>query len=202
MDEVDRVFGLPYRDDFFALLRSWDDERAFDPLWKKLNLVLAYSTDPRQAIQDPNQSPFNVGTKIQLGDFSSDEVWELNHRYAHPLKRKVQLQALMEVIGGHPYLTQQALYALAARTQTLPGLLHMDNADVGPFADHLHHYRRLLETDPTLRQSLRQMLTNGNCPDYGRFLRLRSLGLITGMSHNEAQPRCRLYAVYFQRVLS
>ena len=70
MDEVDRVFGRPYQDDFFALLHAWHNRRARDPLWRKLNLVLAYSTDPRQAIEDPNQSPFNVGTKIQLDYFS------------------------------------------------------------------------------------------------------------------------------------
>jgi hypothetical protein len=202
MDEVDRVFGRPYQDDFFGLLRFWHDQRASDPLLGKLNLVLAYSTDPRQAIKDPNQSPFNVGTKIQLADFTPDEVWELNRRYERPLKRKDQLQSLVDVIGGHPYLAQQALYALAAHRHTLPSLLNVDNTDVGPFADHLHHYWHLFESEPTLRQGIRQVITNGNCSNYAIFSRLRSLGLIAGISHNDAKPRCRLYAMYFQRVLS
>jgi hypothetical protein len=202
LDEVDRVFGQPYQDDFFALLRAWHNRRARDPLWRRLNLVLAYSTDPRQAITDLNQSPFNVGTKIQLGDFSVDEVWELNRRYGRPLQRKEQLQRLVDVIGGHPYLAQQALYALAARTHTLPSILNTDSADVGPFADHLQHYRYRLISVPELRQALQQAIMNGTCPTYEAFLQLRALGLVTGSDHNAAVPRCRLYAAYFQRVWS
>jgi hypothetical protein len=202
MDEVDRVFGHPYQDDFFALLRAWHNRRAREPLWRKLNLVLAYSTDPRQAIQDPNQSPFNVGTKIQLEDFSPDEVWELNRRYEFPLKNTEQLAALIDIIGGHPYLAQQALYALAAQTHTLPSLLNPENAEAGPFADHLRHHWRRLASAPELGQAMRQGIMNGNCPTYDTFMQLRALGLVTGSSQHMVAPRCRLYAAYFQRVLS
>ena len=202
IDEADRIFGRPYQDDFFALLRGWHDRRARDALWNKLNLVLAYSTDPRQAIQDLNQSPFNVGTKIQLDDFSVDELWELNRRYGRPLRRKTDIMQLMGVIAGHPFLAQQAFYALSTRTHPLLTLLSTATADVGPFGDHLHHYRNLLEAEPALRQGMRQVINNGNCPSYGVFLRLRSLGLITGVSHAAARPRCQIYAAYFQRVLS
>jgi AAA-like domain/TIR domain len=161
IDEADRVFGRPYRDDFFALLRGWHDRRARDALWNKLNLVLVYSTDPRQAIQDLNQSPFNVGTKIQLDDFSVDELWELNHRYGRPLRRRNDIMHLMGVIAGHPFLAQQALYALSTRTHPLLTLLNTATADVGPFGDHLHHYRTLLEAEPALRQGMRQVINNG-----------------------------------------
>lgn len=202
MDEVDRVFGRPYQDGFFALLRGWHNRRAFEPLWKKLNLVLAYSTDPHQAIKDRNQSPFNVGKRIRLGDFSLEEIWELNHRYELPLKRKGQMELLVDVIGGHPYLAQQALYALASREHTLPRILNLDNADVGPFADHLHRHRHLLESEPALGQGMRQAITTGRCPNYEIFSYLRSIGLITGMSQTHVKPRCRLYMEYFQRVLS
>ena len=202
MDEVDRVFGRPYQSDFFGLLRFWHDQRAFDPRWEKLNLVLACSTDPHQAIKDPHQSPFNVGSRIQLRDFSVDNVWELNRRYGRPLPRKAQVQDLVDVIDGHPCLAQQALYALAARTHTFPSLLNTDNADTGPFADHLRHYRRLVEADPLLRQGMRQVLSHGTCTDYGIFMQLRSLGLVTGDSHHGVSPRCRLYTAYFQRVLT
>jgi len=196
------VFARPYRDDFFSLLRAWHDLRASEALWCRFNLLLGYSIDPRQAIQNLDQSPFNVGTKIQLGDFSRDEAWELNRRYQSPLKRQGHVEALMGVIGGHPYLLQQALYVLATRTAGLPHLLNMDDADNGPFADHLQHYWRILDSEPTLRQGMQQAITNGTCADYGVFLHLRALGLVTGASHRTVSPRCRLYATYFQRVLS
>ena len=202
IDEVDRVLGRPYYDDFFGLLRAWHNRRARDPLWAKFNMVLSYSTDPRQVIRDPNQSPFNVGTKLQLDDFTFDDVWELNRRYDKPLKRKNQLKALMEVIGGHPHLVQQALYTLADKTHTLPVLLDTTHVAAGPFIDHLQHYERRLEAEPALKQGMRQALMNGTCPQGGVCSRLRSMGLITGVSHDTVAPRCRLYVAYFQRALS
>ncbi len=201
LDEVDRVFGRPYQDDFFALLRAWHNRRARDPLWRQFNLVLAYSTDPRQAIRDLNQSPFNVGIKIQLEDFSQPEVEELNARYQSPLQHRTQLTALMHYIGGHPYLMQQALYALAARTHTLAHLLNLEQADAGPFAEHLQHYRRRLSAVPALGQAMRQVIRNGQCPSAETFLQLRALGLVTGNGQHQAAPKCRLYEAYFQRAL-
>jgi hypothetical protein len=201
MDEVDRVFGRSYQDDFFALLRAWHNRRARDPLWKKLNLVLAYSTDPRQAIKDVGQSPFNVGSKMRLSDFTLEEVWELNRRYQSPLKRKDQIQSLMDIIGGHPYLAQQAFSALASQTQALPAILNIDNAGSRPFADHLEHYRGRLLARPELQRAMRQVLRFGNCPTLDGFLQLRALGLVTGNDHRATIPKCRLYAAYFQRVL-
>ena len=201
MDEVDRVFGRSYQDDFFGLLRAWHGMHARDPLWERFSMVLAYSTDPRQAIKALNQSPFNVGIKIPLRDFSFDEVWELNRRYQRPLKRKNQLESLMQDIGGHPHLTQQALYALAMQTHTLQNLTHSPDVETGPFADHLSHYWRVLEAEPILRNAMQQVLRDGNCPDHETFLRLRSLGLVSGEKHGAVKPKCRLYTTYFQRVL-
>lgn len=201
MDEVDRVFGRSYQDDFFGLLRTWHGMHAKDPLWERFNMVLAYSTDPRQAIKALNQSPFNVGTKILLRDFSFDEVWELNGRYQRPLKRKDQLQSLMSVIGGHPYLAQQALHSLATQTYTLPRLLDIGKAESGPFADHLESHRGHLVSRPELHRAMRQVLGNGNCPTHETFVQLRAVGLVTGETYHAVLPRCQLYTAYFQRVL-
>jgi hypothetical protein len=108
----------------------------------------------------------------------------------------------MGIIGGHPYLAQQALYALAAQTHTLASLLNTENAAAGPFADHLQHHWRHLAKAQELEQALRQIIRSGICPTYEVFLRLRALGLVTGIDQNTAVPRCQLYAAYFQRVWS
>lgn len=202
MDEVDRVFGRVYQNDFFGLLRFWHNRRARDPLWRKLHLVLAYATDLRQAIRDLRQSPFNVGSRIKLRDFSLAEVEELNRRYGRPLKNKAQLQGLMGTIGGHPYLVQQALYALATGTHSLHTLVDTDNAADGPFADHLRQQWYLLSDEPELQRAMQQVLRKGSCPNYGVFLQLQSVGLVTGRTHHAVTPRCRLYAAYLQEVLS
>lgn len=201
LDEVDRVFGRAYQDDFFALLRAWHNIRAKKPLWRKLNLVLALSSDPRQAIRDMKQSPFNVGAKIRMKDFSFDEIWELNNRYGRPLKNKNQCHSLMGLTEGHPYLAQQAMYMIASRKKTLDSLLvDSTTAEDGPFYDHLVHYRHILESDPDLQQGMRDVITNGSCSGYEIFERLRSIGLIMGQSNQQARPRCMLYREYFRRV--
>jgi len=201
MDEVDRVFGRAYQNDFFGLIRAWSSRQASKPLWRKLNLVLAYANDPREAIKDLNQSPFNVGTMIRLGDFTLAEVRELNRRYQRPLKNTAQLQQLLDMVGGHPYLVQQALYALATRTHTLPELLDARNAETGPFGDHLQAQVHRLTVAPELQQAMQQVLRDGHCPTHTLFTKLRTLGLVTGQHHRVVKPRCRLYATYFREVL-
>src|SRR4029453_3326196 len=74
LDEVDRLFSTPYGSDMFGLLRSWQNEGALDP------------PEPGPPfITDMNQSPFNVGTRLNLEDFSPAQVEDLNRRYHQPL---------------------------------------------------------------------------------------------------------------------
>jgi hypothetical protein len=40
MDEADRLLTVPFHSDFFALMRSWHNNRAVDYQWNKLNLVM------------------------------------------------------------------------------------------------------------------------------------------------------------------
>ena len=98
-----------FKKHFFALLRSWDSRRAFDANWRKLNLVVVISTHPYLLIDDVNLSPFNVGLNIQLKDFNSDQVADLNQRHGSPLMPE-EIPALMALLGGHPYLVRQAFY--------------------------------------------------------------------------------------------
>ena len=202
MDEVDRIFGRDYQNDFFGLLRSWHNLRTGGaPVWKRFHLVLAYAYDPQQAITGLDQSPFNVGKRIRLADFSAEEVRELNRRYGRPLKNSMQVQQLTDAIGGHPYLIQQALYALAAGTHTLPELFDVRNADASPFVDHLQAHVSRLMAMPELRHAMLQTLQNGHCPSYATFLRLRAMGLVTGQHQRAVSPRCSLYAAYFREML-
>ncbi|MGH8591301.1 MAG: AAA-like domain-containing protein [Gammaproteobacteria bacterium] len=202
MDEVDRVFGRRYQDDFFGMLRSWHNRRAREPLWRRLNLVLSCSTDPRQSIEDPKQSPFNVGEKIGLDGFSAAEVWTLNGCYDHPLKSRRETDALAEFVGGHPYLVQRALYALKCGTHGLASLLDAGDPESGPFSEHLQRVRAVLESEPALKRGMQQVLRNDHCDSYEVFFRLRSIGLVIGMDPSATSPRCKLYSQYLDRVLS
>ncbi|MBK7448822.1 MAG: AAA-like domain-containing protein [Anaerolineales bacterium] len=85
MDEVERMFTSPFRSDFFSMLRSWHNNRARGGDWTRFNIALVTSTEPYQLIADLNQSPFNVGLVVELRDFTTDQVKDLNTRHGNPL---------------------------------------------------------------------------------------------------------------------
>jgi len=196
LDDVDRVFNYDYRDDFFSLIRAWHNERALEGPWQKLNVVLAYSTEAYLFIRNLNESPFNVGVSIELKDFSRSEVEDLNRRHGMLVQTPGEIESLMVLLGGHPYLWRMALYVMATRGIISPQLINTAHNDDGPFAEHLHRYLRQLERWPDLRNAMRNVLVNGTCVDNDSFYRLRASGLVLGHSLNSVQPRCDLYTRY------
>jgi len=94
LDEVDRLFSCNFGSEVFGLFRSWHNERSLDPSgpWQKLTLAIGYATEAHMFITDMNQSPFNVGTRLVLADFTEDQVWELNGRHGCPLRDRSELQ--------------------------------------------------------------------------------------------------------------
>jgi hypothetical protein len=54
--------------------------------------------------------------------------------------------------------------------------------------------------DPVLGDAMRQVL-QGRQPNNEAFYRLRSAGLVSGHTAQDARPRCQLYADYFKRHL-
>ena len=108
LDEVDSAFGTAYCNDFFAMLRVWHNERATSGVWNRLHLIITHSTDPALWIGDLNQSPFNVGERHSLTDFTLDQVQDLCNRY----RVRIDVEELMKLLGGHPFLIRKALYTI------------------------------------------------------------------------------------------
>src|SRR5205085_1906312 len=90
----------------FQKLNAAHNERSLDPAgpWQKLTMAIAYAMEAQLFITNIKQSPFNVGTRLYLEDFTPEQVAELNRRYGHPLKNTAELSAFYELLGGHPYL--------------------------------------------------------------------------------------------------
>jgi AAA-like domain/TIR domain len=197
MDEVDRLFDHPeYRDDFFALVRYWHEARKRDLKLVWLNLVLAYSTDASLFIKGDHQSPFNVGEEFELSDFTREQFQELNFKHGTPVQNAGDVDALMKLLGGHPFLVRKALYELTVTKMALSDLIALAASDDGPFNGHLQYYMFLFHEGPDLMQPMKSVLENGICPDDLSFSRLRSTGLIRGPNRMKASPRCGLYAQY------
>jgi|GEM_PF-945130 hypothetical protein len=200
LDEVDRLLGCPFRSDFFGMLRSWHNNRATGPEWRKLDLFLVISTEPYLLIDDLKQSPFNVGEVIRLEDFSMVQTAELNDRHGSPFDPS-RIQRLFNLLGGHPYLTRQALYRVALGETSAENLLANAANENGPFGDHLRRHLTRFSERPELAVAMLQVIRHQACSDDILYNRLHGAGLATRMGECVV-PRCELYAQYFGERLS
>jgi AAA-like domain/Protein kinase domain len=203
LDEVDRLFTCGFGSEVFGLFRSWHNERSLDPAgpWERLTMVIAYATEAHLFITDMNQSPFNVGTRLALEDFTLSQVADLNERYGSPLKDDGEVARYYCLVSGHPYLARRGLHEMVVRRRDLTALEAIADRDDGPFGDHLRRLIASLEQDPALCDVARGILQGQPCPTEESFYRLRSSGLFAGASARDASPRCRLYATYLEKRL-
>jgi AAA-like domain len=148
-------------------------------LWNHLNLLIGHSTEPALFIDDINQSPFKVGEVFRLRDFSVREVEKLNEAYGWPLRTSAEIEQLMHLVGGQPYLVMQLLYSLRTEFDSFEGLKQVAAADDGPFGDHLRRQLWMLRGREQLRQALKQVIRHDGCAELD-FQRLRAAGLVEG----------------------
>ncbi|MGB7485821.1 MAG: AAA-like domain-containing protein [Phormidesmis sp.] len=200
MDEVDRVLNTGFRSDFFGMLRGWHNKRATSKPWRKFSQVLVISTEPYQLIEDLNQSPFNVGQTLRLQDFTLAQVAELNGRHGNPLGAG-ELDELMRLLAGHPYLVRLSLYLLATGEYTPASFFEAAGADQGPFGGHLRRHLFRLQGKENLTTGLKEILRNNACADEQLVWRLEGAGLVK-RDGTRVLPRCELYTKYFRQHLS
>lgn len=203
LDQVDRLFGCPFGPEVFALFRSWHNERALDPAgpWSRLTLAIAYATEAHLFITDLDQSPFNVGTRLTLEEFTLEQVAELDRRYGSPLKDNGKVARFYGLVGGHPYLVRRGLHELASHGTDIAVFEARASSGDWIFGDHLRRILVLLTRAPELCEAVRTVLAGRPCPSLESFYRLRSAGVVAGESEREARLRCQLYATYLRRHL-
>lgn len=203
LDDVDALFPYPeVYEDFFGLLRSWYEKARSRQTWKKLRLVIAHSTDVYIRL-NINQSPFNVGLPIELPELTREEVQILANKYGFP-EDLALVSPLMDLVGGHPYLLQQAFSHLKSYPNTtLNQLLVEAPTDAGIYSHHLREYWLNLQQEPKFIDAL-QIVINDTKPVRLESIlayQLQSLGLVK-LVGNEVEPRCQLYRNYFGRVMA
>ncbi|HEX9372995.1 MAG TPA: AAA-like domain-containing protein, partial [Roseiflexaceae bacterium] len=200
IDKVDRLPHAATRSDFFGMLRTWCQNRATTPVWKRLDLVLVTSTEPHRLVDNPYQSPFNIGLTVALDDFTPAQVVDLNQRHGLPFA-PAQLEALTALLGGHPYLIRRALYLATAGRLAPEELIARAHDDGGPFGDHLRYQLFKLGGQPKLIVELRRILSRGAHTDEQAFYELHSAGLVRREGERSA-PRCQLYGAYLRERLA
>jgi transcriptional regulator with XRE-family HTH domain len=202
LDDVDRVFPYPeVVEDFLGMLRSWHEKGKIAGRWKQLRLVIAHSTECYIPL-DMNQSPFNAGVPVELLEFDAKQVLSLAS--VHGLSwQESQVEGLMNMVGGHPYLVRLALYEVSAGKLTLAQLLRDAPTEVGIFGHHLRRQLEVVHQASELAQALLKVVSSTEpvALDSMQIYKLHSMGLVH-QQNNQVMPRCNLYREYFRRVLS
>ncbi|HEX3046919.1 MAG TPA: AAA-like domain-containing protein, partial [Bacillota bacterium] len=203
MDEVDRLFNRDYKSEVFGLFRSWHNERALNPAgpWGNLTLAIAYATEAHHFITDMNQSPFNVGLRLELEEFTEEQVTDLNRRHGLPLQEGHEILDFYKLTGGQPFLVRRGLYELVAHQMTLADFVAKADQDNGPYGDHLRRIYSTLVKNPAYTKIMTEILNGETCSDAESFYSLRSVGILVGASFKEAQLRNEIYTSYLKRLL-
>lgn len=202
LDEVDRIFqSSEITQGFFPMLRSWHEEAKTLDIWEQLRLIVVHSTEDYGPL-DINQSPFNVGLPVELTEFTQEQVQDLADR--HQLNwNNIQVQQLMAMVGGHPYLVRLAFYYLGEQDLTLDNLLQDAPTDTGIYEVHLRRHLGSLIENPELALALKEVV---RAPEPVRLetmqaYKLYRMGLIQRI-RDRVVPRCQLYQLYFQERLN
>ncbi len=200
MDEVENILTSPFRDDFFAMLRTWHNDRAYDENFARLSMILSSSTEPYLFVDNPNHSPFNVAELITLKDFTRPEVEELNRRHNLPLT-DVEIHSLMDLVGGHPFLIRLALYLVATGKYRTDNLLTHATDEDGPFGDHLRHYLLRVLQKKELKEALIHICRYHTYEENQTYHRLKGAGLVK-REGQQVSLRNNLYTRYFEERLN
>jgi AAA-like domain/CHAT domain len=201
IDNFDRVFQYPdIETDLCGLLRGWHERSKTKSQWQKLRLMVVHSQEP-YAQMDINQSPFNIGLPIELGEFTPAQVRESIERHGL-IWHEGDLDRFVGLIGGHPHLVRSALYTLTVGDLSLDRFLKTAPTEAGIYGDLLRGHLKVLEDLPELGVAMKKVVE----ADFPVNLRsaeafkLDSMGLIVRVE-NDVLPRCNLYRQYFREHL-
>jgi hypothetical protein len=213
LDEIDSILNLPFKDDFFALIRACYNQRADKPDYKRLTFCLLGATTPSDLIQDKQRTPFNIGRAIELTGFKLAEAQEsltqgLTTTIHHP---EIAIAEALAWTNGQPFLTQKVCYLIAEHadenTPNVSELVQTYIIDQWQTQDEPEHLRtirdRLLNSEqPTVQllELYRQILKNGGAiaDDSAEQVALRLSGLAVNQG-KRIQVHNRIYAAVFNQ---
>ena len=131
VDEIDIVRSLPFStDEFFAAIRECYNNRAMTPEFERLTFCLLGVATPSDLIRDTRMTPFNIGRRVELNDFSASEAgvlteglgvrrasgtrgWGGGRETGQGDGERKLLDRVLYWTGGHPYLTQKLCQAVS-----------------------------------------------------------------------------------------
>jgi hypothetical protein len=152
IDEIDTVRGLPFAtDELFAAVRECYNRRCEDPEFNRLTFCLLGVATPSELIRNTLITPFNIGHRIELTDFTEAEAAPLARRLSQDAKQAEELlKRILDWTHGHPYLTQRLCRAVAELGKE-PGRAELrEPAVIDALCDKLFLSTRAREQDDNL----------------------------------------------------
>lgn len=198
IDNFDCVFEHPdIETDFCGLLRGWFERVNTSKVWGNLRQIIVYSQES-YATKNINQSPFNIGLPIELGELDARQVLALASAYGLAWTQ-VETKQLMDMIGGHPYLVQLAFDQIAHQDIDLDELLRTAPTEEGIYGDYLNERLQDLEGNDALVVAMKQVVNSDLPVRLGskETFKLNSMGLVKRQG-NDIVARCKLYGLYFR----
>ena len=201
LDNIDKLFAYTeVVEDFLGMLRSWHEKGKVYPCWSRLKLILAHSTEAYIRL-NIDRSPFNTGVPFLLEEFTYMQVESLASLYQLSWKKN-QIDRLMDLIGGHPYLIRLAMYHIKSTRITVKQFVREALSETGIYSSLLLRLFSIIKQSPELVSAFTKVV-NSDVPielNPLHIYQLHSIGLVR-QQDNLVFPRCKLYRFYFNRVL-
>ena len=213
LDEIDSIIKIKFKDEFFAVIRSFYNQRSENQEYKRLTFCLLGVATPSDLIQDKTRTPFNIGQAIELKGF---EFSEAQSSLTQGLREVVDnpeeiLKEILNWTGGQPFLTQKLCQLVVEkaenRTPNIEQIVRtyiINNWESQDEPEHLKTIRdRILYNEKISHRLLglyQHILKQGKIEVDGSFeqSKLRLSGLVI-RDHNFLQPFNLIYQLTFDQ---
>jgi len=215
VDEIDSALGMAFTDDFFAAIRATYNARASHAEFQRLTFILLGVARPADLIHDRNRTPYNIGTHIDLRDFTLSELSLFKDVFeaVYPGRGDEIIQWVLDWTNGQPYLTQKLCAELIRASgapitpesveQTVTRLFLSEEARK---ESNLRAIRDRIESSPnktTMLQIYEQILRRRTVLDEERSPaknELKLTGLVRPSLQGQLEVRNRIYQTVFDLV--
>lgn len=158
-DEIDALTKTNYSDKVFSQIRSDYFQRVNFKELHKLTYILSGVIEPKDIIKNPNISPFNIGQKIYLDDFTEKEFNSFIDKTQIPLAEEVR-KRLFYWTNGNPRITWDICVAIQNiknitkdQLDTIVEEKYFKSFDIAP----IDTIREVVSKDKLLREALVQI---------------------------------------------
>jgi tetratricopeptide (TPR) repeat protein len=160
LDEIDSLTSASYSDKIFAHVRSIYFERINFKEYERLSYIISGVAEPSEIIKDKSISPFNIGQKILLGDFSYSEFESFIDKTGLKFSESV-IKRVFYWCNGNPRLTWEVCSALEDMSLNY---IELNEVSVDKTVEELYltkfdrppvdHIRSLVESEKELREAI------------------------------------------------